>query len=169
MPRIPKFNKKIKNTSKQFLVDKKADITTNNGGFYHIRKNRVYICGLDYYGKVYTISSNKYNKRNLHVIKEIYPYDDKRLRFLIVNFKNAKKFKTIEKLPNGSERKVAVIEKFDDKSEYICSIGDIKNISSDLMEFDYKQNNKIKPVESIKKLILKPEEYIDKKKNKRRD
>ena len=104
-----------------------------------------------------------------HQINIINPYDDKRLRFLIVNFKNAKKFKTIEKLPNGSERKVAVIEKFDDKSEYICSIGDIKNISSDLMEFDYKQNNKIKPVESIKKLILKPEEYIDKKKNKRRD
>ena len=39
-----------------------------------------------------TITSNKYNRDNVHIIKEFYPYDDKRLRFLIVNFKNAKKF-----------------------------------------------------------------------------
>lgn len=162
---MPKNNKKTKEN--KFLLDKKADIITNNGGLYHIRKNRVYICGLDYYGKVYTISSNKYNKKNVHVIKEIYPYDNKRLRFLIVNFKNAKKFKTIEKLPNGNERKVAVIEKFDDKSEYICSIGDIKSINSDLMNYNDKQSIRIKPEEFIKKLILKPDSGEDKK-NKRR-
>ena len=79
----------------------------------------------------------------------------------------AKKFKTIEKLPNGNERKVAVIEKFDDKSEYICSIGDIKSINSDLMNYNDKQSIRIKPEEFIKKLILKPDSEEDKK-NKRR-
>ena len=153
--------KKTNNNSK--LFDKKADIITSNGGEYHIRKNRVYICGSDYYGKVYTITSNKYNRDNVHVIKEIYPYDNKRLRFLIVNFKNAKKFKTIEKLPDGSERKIAVIEKFTDSSEYICSIGDIKHIKSDLIK-EIDKPRKISK-ENIKRLILKKEL---KEKNKRR-
>lgn len=164
----PIKKKKIDTTkSQKNLFDKRADITTSNGGQYHIRKNRIYICGSDYYGKVYTITSNKYNKDNVHVIKEIYPYDNKRLRFLIVNFKNAKKFKTIEKLPDGKERRIAVIEKYDDKSEYICSIGDIKNIKSDLNQFDNNKNIKIKSDKFIKKLILKPikeEKNKDKKK-----
>ena len=172
MSKILNFNtnkkKKIDNTkSAKILFDKRADITTNNGGSYHIRKNHIYICGSNYYGKVYTITSNKYNKDNVHVIKEMYPYDNKRLRFLSVNYKNAKKFKTIEKLPDGKERKIAVIERFDDKSEYICSIGDIKHIKSDLFNMD--SETKIKSESFIKKLILKPEEKKDKKdKNKRR-
>ena len=144
------------------LFDKKADITTNNNGEYHIRKSRVYICGSDYYGKVYTISSNKYNKDNVHIIKEVYPYDNKRLRFLIVNFKNAKKFKTIEKLPNGKERKIAVIEKFDDVTEYICSIGDIKKFKSDVLDLEKKK--RVISRDNIKRLILRPLE--DNKNNK---
>ncbi len=151
------------------LFDKKADIVTGNNGEYHIRKNRIYICGSDYYGKVYTISSNKYNKENVHIIKEIYPYDNKRLRFLIVNFKNAKKFKTIEKLPDGKERRIAVIEHFTDASEYICSIGDIKRFESDLISLDSTNINKNKMDKEIKKLILKPEEKKEKKdRNKRK-
>ena len=171
MSKILNFNtnkkKKIDNAkSAKSLFDKRADITTNNGGSYHIRKNRIYICGSDYYGKVYTITSNKYNKDNVHVIKEIYPYDNKRLRFLIVNFKNAKKFKTIEKLPDGKERKIAVIERFDDKSEYICSIGDIKHIKSDIL-FEYNEHNELNRSKNlIKKLILKPEEKRKDKKDK---
>ena len=141
------------------LFDKKADIITGNNGQYHIRKNRIYICGSnhygDYYGKVYTISSNKYNKDNVHIIKEVYPYDNKRLRFLIVNFKNAKKFKTIEKLPDGKERKIAVIEKFDDVTEYICSIGDIKKFKSDILELEKKK--KAISRDNIKRLILRPD------------
>ena len=145
------------------LFDKKADITTGNNGEYHIRKNRVYICGSNYYGKVYTISSNKYNKRNVHIIKDVYPYDNKRLRFLIVNFKNAKKFKTIEKLPDGKERKIAVIEKYDDVTEYICSIGDIKKFKSDVLDLEKKK--KVISRDNIKRLILRP----DKEKNKEKD
>ena len=160
-----KINKKNKTS---LLLDKKADIVAGNNDQYHIRKNRVYICGSDYYGKVYTITSNRYNRENVHIIKEFYPYDNKRLRFLIVNFKNAKKFKTREKLPDGTERKINVIEKFTDVSEYICSIGDIKKISSDL--YPEEPNKSIsKDKQNIKKLILKLEERKNnREKNKRK-
>ncbi|MBR3116887.1 MAG: hypothetical protein IKF36_03320 [Bacilli bacterium] len=153
------------------LFDKRADILAGDNDQYHIRKNRVYICGSDYYGKVYTITSNRYNRENVHIIKEFYPYDNKRMRFLIVNFKNAKKFKTREKLPDGTERKINVIEKFTDVSEYICSIGNIKKITSDLLpEEELSQKPVQKVRKNIKKLILKPEEIKSKikDKNKRR-
>lgn len=156
------------------LFDKRADIVAGENDQYHIRKNRVYICGSDYYGKVYTITSNKYNRDNVHIIKEFYPYDDKRLRFLIVNFKNAKKFKTREKLPDGSERKINVIEKYTDVSEYICSIGNIKKITSDLRpeqpaKTSIIKERQLKDKENIKKLILKLEERKNNKdKNKRK-
>lgn len=157
-----KSNKK--DTTK--LLDKKADFYTDNGS-YHIRKNRIYICGSDYYGKVYTITSNKYNRDNVHIIKEIYPYDNKRLRFLILNLKNAKKFGTIEKTDDGKERRIAVIEKFTEASEYICSIGDIKKFESDIVDFqDYKQKKKTES--EIKKLILKPEDGKNKKDKKKK-
>lgn len=156
--------KKNKKNNKP-LFDKRADILTDNDGHYHIRKNRVYICGSDYYGKVYTITSNKYNKDNVHIIKEFYPYDNKRFRFLLVNFKNAKKFKTREKLPDGTERKINVIESFTDVSEYLCSIGNIKKISSDLIpEENTKSIDKVR--KNIKKLILKPETKKNKEKDK---
>lgn len=153
--------KKKSNKMQDKLFDKKADITTATGGEYHIRKNRVYICGSNYYGKVYTITSNKYSRDNVHIIKEVYPYDNKRIRLLMVNFKNAKKFRTIEKLPDGTERKIAVIEKFTDTSKYICSIGDIKHIKSDLITDKHRKskNNNIK----VKKLVLKKEEENEKR------
>jgi len=134
--------KKKKNNTQEKLFDKSADILTDNNGQYHIRKNRVYICGSDYYGKVYTITSNKYNRNNVHIIKELYPSDNKRIRFLMVNYKNAKKFKTIEKLSDGTERRINVIESFSDASEYICSIGDIKHFKSDLIEENNLQMSK---------------------------
>lgn len=114
--------------------DKSADITTKDNSFYHIRKNRVYICKTNYYGKVYTITSNKYNKNNIHIIREFYENDqnENRLRFRILNLKNAKKFRTIEHLPDGQERKIAVIENYEDSDEYICSIGGIKEFKSDI-------------------------------------
>ena len=154
--------KKNNNQSKKVdtLFDKSADIYTNNNGEYHIRKNRIYICGSNYYGKVYTISSNKYSRDNVHIIKHIYPCEDNRFRFLLVNFKNARKFKTIEKLPDGKERRIAVIEKFDDVSEYVCSIGDIKKFKSDLIS---EEKKKIIDHNYIKKLILKPEKNNNKK------
>ena len=42
--------KKNNNQSKKVdtLFDKSADIYTNNNGEYHIRKNRIYICGSNF-------------------------------------------------------------------------------------------------------------------------
>lgn len=157
--------KKINNQEK--LFDKKADIFTENNGQYHIRKNRVYICGSDYYGKVYTVTSNKYNKNNVHIIKELYPSDNKRIRFLMVNYKNAKKFKTIEKLNDGTERKINVIESFTDASEYICSIGDIKKIQSDLINDDALEMSKSN-LDLFKTKILKLIKKEDREDNKKR-
>ena len=153
-------NKKQVNTK---FLDKKADIITDNGQ-YHIRKNRIYICGSDYYGKVYTISSNRYSKDNVHIIKQFYPGDKNRIRFLMLNLKNAKKFKTIEKLPDGTEQRISVIEKFSDSSEYICSIGDIKKFNSDIIENNIKENT-LKDIK-ILKLIL-PKDNKDKKSKKK--
>ena len=157
--------KKINNQEK--LFDKKADIFTENNGQYHIRKNRVYICGSDYYGKVYTVTSNKYNRNNVHIIKELYPSDNKRIRFLMVNYKNAKKFKTIEKLNDGTERKINVIESFTDASEYICSIGDIKKIQSDLINDDALEMSKSN-LDLFKTKILKLIKKEDREDNKKR-
>lgn len=157
--------KKINNQEK--LFDKKADIFTENNGQYHIRKNRVYICGSDYYGKVYTVTSNKYNRNNVHIIKELYPSDNKRIRFLMVNYKNAKKFKTIEKLNDGTERKINVIESFTDASEYICSIGDIKHIKSDLIDDEALEMSKSN-LDLFKTKILKLIRKEEKEDNKKR-
>lgn len=143
------------------LFDKKADIYTKNGNKYHIEKNRVYICGSDYYGKVYTITSDKYSSHNEHIIKHIYPYEDNRFRFLLVNLKNAKKYKTIEKMPTGDERPINIIE-YEESNEYVCSIGDIEYIDSDLVTIDYKKKNNPK---YIKKYILKPEKENKKDKD----
>jgi hypothetical protein len=149
--------KQYNNAVKKFNT--RLDITTNDNSIYHIRKNRVYICKSDYYGKVYTITSNKYNKKNVHIIREFYDNDqnENRLRFRILNLKNAKKFKTIEKLPDGKERKIAVIEDYDDSSEYICSIGNIKEFKSDIEIAE-----KTHVIDNIKilKLVL-PKEYFD--------
>lgn len=148
------------------MFDKKVDITTKDNINYHIRKNRVYILKTNYYGKVYTISSNKYNKQNVHIIKEFYENENNedRLRFRILNLKNAKKFKTIEKLPDGKERRIAVIENYDESSEYICSIGQIKEFISDL-----NPNNKNHAIDNIKilKLVLQRENTSKEESNKK--
>ena len=140
------------------LFDKQADITTKDKSFYHIRKSRVYICDSNYYGKVYTISSNKYNKKNVHIIREFYENEsnEDRLRFRILNLHNAKKFKTIEHLPDGKERKIAVIESYDDSSEYICSIGNITSFKTDLKLTE--NDHSLKDIK-ILKLIL-PKDYF---------
>ena len=153
-----------RNISKIF--NNRADIITNDNNIYHIRKNRVYICKSNYYGKVYTISSNRYNKNNVHIIREFYDNDkdENRLRFRILNLHNAKKFKTIEKLPDGKERKIAVIEDYDDSSEYICSIGNIKCLNTDMIS--EKKNHLIKDIK-ILKLVLSREHNNREENNKK--
>lgn len=153
--------KQEKTTKKKKMLDKKANIYTKNKDgshdVYHIRKNRIYICPSDYYGEEYTISSPRFNRKNVHIITEFYETEkgNNRFRFRLLNLKNAKKFRTIEKLPDGTERKIAVIEKFDEADEYICSIGDIERIISDLTP-----EQKVNENELIKKLqLILPRDY----------
>lgn len=153
-------NKKAKMTK---LFDKAADIYTTNSE-YHIRKARVLIHSdkdnSTYYGKILTIASPDFNKNNVHEIREIYEpnKEDNRLRFRIRNYQNVKKYKSIEKNENNSEeRKIAILECNDGYYEHIYSIGDIKELRSDLVESDTKisiNNHKVK----ILKLILPKEE-----------
>ena len=155
--------KKNKNTKMTKLFDKAADIYTTNSE-YHIRKARVLIHSdkdnSTYYGKILTIASPDFNKNNVHEIREIYEptKEDNRLRFRIRNYQNVKKYKSIEKNENNSEeRKIAILECNDGYYEHIYSIGDIKELRSDLVESDTKisiNNHKVK----ILKLILPKEE-----------
>ena len=170
---ISSENKKKKNKINKptELFNKKVDLYTSNGGEYHIKKNRIYVCPSRYYGTLYTITSNKYNKDNVHIIKEFYPYDNSdRIRFLVLNLKGAKKFGSIEKTPDGRERRIAIIENYEEASEYVCSIGDINRIISDLNieQKEIKKQPKVSKSE-IKKLILTMDPKDNKKdKNKKR-
>ena len=156
---------KKKQNSFAKTFDKRVDIITDDSDF-HITKSRVYICrndknkeAQDYYGKVYTLTSPKYNKDNVHIITEFYDAasDNDRIRFRLLNLHNAKKFKTIEKLPDGTERKIAVISSYTDSSEYVCSIGGIKSIKSDIKPNSNKIDlSKIKILE----LVL-PKDYFN--------
>lgn len=151
--------KTLQENQKSRLFDKKANIKTSDAE-YHIRNSHIYICGSDFYGDVYTISSNKYDRKNVHIIKEIYPTSNDRFRFLMLNLHNAKKFKTIEKDIDGTERRINVIESFTGADEYICSIGDIKSFDSDI-------DKKEKTNKGIKILQLILPKGKDKKGNKK--
>lgn len=129
------MSKKKQENIVEKMFDKKADITTKNGDSYHIRKVRVYDAKKDYYGKLCVITSNKYNKRNLHVIKEFYHTNQTdRIHVRLCRLVNAKAIKTIEKTPDGKERKILLINDYDNSTEYIHSIGPIKDFKSDLIK-----------------------------------
>ena len=120
------------------MFDKRADIVTEDGTIYRIRKIRLYNLKTNYYGKVYVITSSKYNKRNLHIIREFYETDQTtRIHVRLDNLTNVKMIKSTEKTPDGKERKILVIEDYDNLTEYVHSIGTIKEIKSDI-------NNNIK-------------------------
>lgn len=141
------------------LFNEKLDITTKDKSFYHIRKVRVLIHekDKDYYGKVLTITSNKYSKDNVHIIQAFYDdaSDEKRIRFRIRNLHNATKIRSIEHLPNGIERPVAIID-YDYSTEYICSIGDITSVKSDIK---IPENNHSIKNNLILRLLL-PKDYF---------
>ena len=147
------------------LFDKKLDITTKDKSFYHIRKIRVLINETehgkdkDYYGKVLTITSNKYSKDNVHIIQAFYDdaSDEKRIRFRIRNLHNATKVRSIERLPDGTERPIALIN-YDYSTEYICSIGEIVSFITDLR---IPENNHSIKNNLILRLLLPKDYFMD--------
>ena len=144
------------------MFDKKADITTTDKTQYHIRKVRIYDCKTNYYGKMCVISSKKYNKNNLHVIREFYDTpDDDRIHVRLCRITNVKMIKTIEKTPEGKERKILLLNDYDNSSEYIHSIGPIKEFKSDLITDDH--NHKFDNIKILQLVLKRQREEHNKK------
>lgn len=155
--------KKVNNYAKMF--DKQADIITLDNSKYQIRKVRLYDAKKDYYGKVCTISSRKYNKKNLHIIKEFYETNQKdRIHVRLERLSNVKMFKTIEKQSDGKERKILLIQDYSSSNEYVHSIGPIKEFKTDLIK-----DEKTHKIDNIKilKLILPKDYFKEEESNKK--
>ena len=141
--------------------DKKADILTMDGSKYYIRKVRVYNVETGYYGKSCVITSPNYNSNNLHIIREFYHTNQSdRIHVRLCRLTNVKMTKSIEKLPDGKERKILLINGYDNSSEYVHSIGPIKEYKSDKINLE---KHHIIDINNIKKLILEREEENNKK------
>lgn len=144
------------------LFDKYLNITTSNETKYNINKKEIYINdSSSSYGQKYIVTSDKLNKKNLYILKEIYSFEDNRLRYSYELYTNVKLVNTVEKMTDNSEKNITVIEKYDDKKVLIGSIGNIRRIDSDkLDEINEKRKQK---KDGILRLILKP---IEERKNK---
>lgn len=147
------------------LFDKYLDITTSNETKYNIKKKDLYINdSSSLYGQKYIVTSDKLNKKNLYILKEIYSFEDNRLRYCYELYTNVKLVNTIEKMPDNTEKSITVVERYDDKKVLIGSIGNIKRIDSDkLDEINEKRKQK---KDGILRLILRP---IEERKNKQED
>lgn len=141
---------------KKQLFDEYATFTTKDNRTYNIQKERIYIGGKsDYYGKLYIITSDDKSK-DMHVIDEIYSFDNNRLRFLEDIYSNTDKFKTIEHSQNNSiDRPITVVRDYETRVRELNSIGDIKEFHSDLMDYHTDTIIKEKDNNLLKRLILK--------------
>ena len=80
------------------LFDKYLTITTNDNTTIYIEKQPIYINdSSEYYGQRYIVTSDKLNKKNLYVLREIYSLDKKRLRYLYEKYTDVTLVNTIEK------------------------------------------------------------------------
>lgn len=134
------------------LFDKYLEITANRTDKIRVEKKKIYINdSSEYYGERYIVTSDKFNKRNLYILREIYSLDNNRLRYLYERYNDVKLVETIETKEDGFEEKITVVEYYKEKKSLIGSIGNIKKIDSDILkENDNKKHNR------ILKLILKP-------------
>ena len=156
------MSKKKVQTLVEKSFDKKADILTMDGSKYYIRKVRLYNVETGYYGKACVITSPKYNKNNLHIIREFYDTNQSnRIHVRLCRLTNVRMTKSIEKLPDGKERKVLIIDSYDSEDEYVHSVGPIKTCITDKTK-DLEKNHIIS-IPSIKKLTLGQEESNNKK------
>ncbi len=142
------------------LLNKYLEITTNENDKILIEKKKIYINdSSEYYGERYIVTSNKFNKRNLYILREVYSLKDNRLRYLYDKYTDVKLVKTIEKDENNQEQDIIVVECYREKTSLIGSIGNIIKINSDLQRENKKHSTK------ILKLILKPIKIKNKKDN----
>lgn len=132
------------------LFDKYLTITTNDNTTIYIEKQPIYINdSSEYYGQRYIVTSDKLNKKNLYVLREIYSLDKKRLRYLYEKYTDVTLVNTIEKDENNNESALTVVECYKDKETLIGSIGNIRRIDSDILKEKENKNRKNKILQLI--------------------
>lgn len=109
--------------------DNYLDITTKDGKTIHIEKKNVYINDSSQTSGNINIIRRKNN--NIVVLKEVYSYEDKRLRYSYDEYTNPKVFDTYEINGSGEETPITVIETYNEKQTKIGSIGNIRKVDSD--------------------------------------
>ncbi len=110
------------------LFDKKLSIITKEGKTYNIEKKQILIHGYSsFVGEAKVMLKNN----NLYVLKDVYTFDNNRLRYSYDRYQNVKAFETYEKKDDGNEQQILVIERYDRLNTLIGSIGNIDKIYSD--------------------------------------
>ena len=137
---------------KRKLFNKTLNITTKENKKYTIENKNVFIHGSF---ENYTNADIMQKDNNIYIIKEIYSYEDDRIRFSYTEFVNAKAYNTIEKDEESREIPVMVIENYDRVNTFIDSIGNITELTSDLEQENHKELPK------ILKLLRKNKEQED--------
>lgn len=110
--------------------DNYLDITTKDGKTIHIEKKNVYINDSSQISGNINIIRRK-NNNNIIVLKEVYSYEDKRLRYSYNEYTDSKVFDTYEINESGEEVPITVIETYSEKQTKIGSIGNIRKVNSD--------------------------------------
>lgn len=125
--------------------DNYLDITTKDGKTIHIEKKNVYINDSSQISGNINIIRRKNN--NIVVLKEVYSYEDKRLRYSYNEYTNPKVFDTYEINESGEEVPITVIETYNEKQTKIGSIGNIRKVNSDK---EFVTNKKTKILQLLK-------------------
>ena len=119
--------------------DNYLDITTKDGKTIHIEKKNVYINDSSQFnGNINIIHKGN----NIVILREVYSYEDKRLRYSYNEYTNPKVFDTYEINESGEEVPITVIETYSEKQTKIGSIGNIRKVNSD-KEFVTNKKTKI--------------------------
>ena len=115
-------------------------ISTSDEKKYEIKKKKVFIHNSSL---EYKIADIMIKDGNIYIIKEIYSYEDNRIRFSYDQYTDVKAFDTIE-IEEGKEVPIMVIEKYGHVKTFVGSIGNIKSLSSDLIDNTSKKVKKLR-------------------------
>lgn len=126
------------------LFNKYLTITTNDNTKIRLEKKYIYFNdSSEYCGQRYIVTSDKFNKKNLYVLREIYSLENNRLRYLYEKYSDVTLVDTIEKQNDGSEKNITVVECYSEKKSLIGSIGNITRIDSDILKEKENKKHKI--------------------------
>ena len=120
--------------------DNYLDITTKDGKTIHIERKNVYINDSSQFNRYINII---HKGKNIIILREIYSFDDKRLRYSYDEYVNPKIYNTYEKDVDGAETPITVLESYNEKKNKIGSIGNINKIESDKEKTKEKSKTKI--------------------------